>query len=101
MHLLVEFSAQEPGGKILGAEMVYEGGMDGKLIPIQDGDEIEFICDYYDYDGNYSRSFVLGDKIVIKDNLYLGDIELKDHNILASYEFKDVYQQAYYSSAVK
>ena len=90
--------------EVVGVLMDYREEVDvvaKTLTELSEGDEIEFICDYYDYDGNYSRSFVLGDKIVIKDNLYLGDIELKDHNILASYEFKDVYQQAYYSSAVK
>ena len=90
--------------EVVGVLMDYRDEVDvvaKTLTELSEGDEIEFICDYYDYDGNYNHSFVLGNKIVIKDELYLGDVDLKDYKTLASYEFKDIYQKAYYSSAVK
>jgi hypothetical protein len=90
--------------EVIGVLMDYREEVDvvaKTLTELSEGDEIEFICDYYDYDGNYTDSYVLGDKIVIKDDLYLGDVELKDYTTLASYEFKDMYQEAYYSSAVR
>ena len=72
-----------------------------QIVKLKAGDVIEFVCDYYDYDGNLDSTHVLGDKIVIKDDLYLGDSDLSGYNTLASYEFRDIYQQAYYSSAMK
>jgi hypothetical protein len=90
--------------EVIGILMDYREEVDvvaKTLTELSEGDEIEFVCDYYDYDGNYDSSHILGDKIVIKDDLYLGDVELKDYTLLASYEFKDIYQEAYYSSAIK
>ena len=90
--------------KVIGAYRDYKEDTDliGKnLISIKEGDEIEFVCDYYDYDGEYNGSYVLGDKVVVKDEIYLGDIDISDYELLSYYEFKDIYQQAYYSSVIR
>jgi len=89
---------------VIGVLMDYREEVDvvaKTLTELSEGDEIEFICDYYDYEGNFADSHVLGEKITVTDDIYLDDVELKDYKILASYEFKDIYQQAYYSSAIK
>ena len=89
---------------VIGVLMDYREEVDvvaKTLTELSEGDEIEFVCDYYDYNGNYNDSYILGDKIVIVDDLYLGDAPLDEYKILASYEFKDIYQEAYYSEAVK
>ena len=65
------------------------------------GDELEFICGYYDYDGNYLASYVLGDKFVVGDNTYIGDISIEDYNSLATYEIKDIYQQSYWTTPLR
>ncbi|MBP5280583.1 MAG: hypothetical protein J6Z03_08870 [Erysipelotrichaceae bacterium] len=70
-------------------------------VNLKAGDEIEFICDYFDYDGNFESTHVLGDKIIIKDQLYLGDVDISEYDTLASYEFKDIYQECYYSQALR
>ena len=90
--------------KVIGANYDYrdEADMVSKnLYEIKEGDEIEFVCDYYDYNGNYDDSYILGDKLIVKDEIYLGDMSLAEENALASYEFKDIYQQAYYSEAIR
>lgn len=90
--------------EVIGVLMDYREGVDvvaKTLYELNEGDEIEFVCDYYDYDGNYSDTYILGEKMVVVDDIYLGDTNLDEYNILASYEFKDIYQQAYYSSAIK
>lgn len=92
VHLLVEFTAQEPDGKILGAEKVYEDGMDGKLIQIEDGDVIDFICDYYDYEGNFQDRYLLNDdSLTVNGELVISDITLDNDRMLFGYCLGDIY----------
>ena len=88
------------GIKLIGATYDYKDEIDVKaknLYEIGAGDEIEFVCDFYDYDGNYTSSHVLGDKLTATDKLYFGDVNIADKKIVASYEIKDIYQQSYWT----
>lgn len=92
------------GINVVGATYDYKDVSDmvaKNLIQLDSGDEIEFVCDYYDYDGNYTSSHVLGDKLVVADKLYIGDVSVADRKIVASYEIKDIYQQSYWTMPMK
>ncbi len=72
------------------------------LSEFAEGDVIVPVCDYYDLDGNFMDGFELNNKLTVKDNVYLGDVELGDqYKTLISYEFTDIYGQKYYSSPVE
>ncbi len=71
------------------------------IATLNAGDELEFVCDYYDYDGNYNNTYKLGDKLIIQDKLYIGDVNISDNKPLACYEIKDIYQQSYYTELMK
>jgi hypothetical protein len=71
------------------------------LYELNENDEIEFVCDYYDYEGNYDSAYILGEKLIVKDKVYLGDMPLDDYKTLAQYEFVDIYQQSYWSEAIR
>ena len=71
------------------------------LVELNNGDVIKFICDYYDYDGNYSASHVLGNPLTYEGNLSFGDIDISSYKPLASYEIKDIYQQSYWTTPMK
>ena len=102
VNLITEID--DNGSRVIGACRDYREGV--KLVAkniteIKEGDEIQFVCDYYDYDGNLNNTFALGDKLVVKDDIYIADIDISEYNLLSSYEFVDIYQKAYYSSAVR
>ena len=67
----------------------------------KDYDEIVFVCDYYDYDGNFSDTHTLGEMLQVSDHLYLGDVDISGYDTLATYEFKDLYQQSYWSTPME
>lgn len=94
----------DEGIKVVGATFDYrqESAMVAKNIEgLSVGDEIDFVCDYYSYDGEFSSTYKLGKTLTIKDKLYLGDVEIKDNKYLAAYQIKDVYQQIYYTSIMQ
>ncbi|MBR4161900.1 MAG: hypothetical protein IKR11_00165, partial [Solobacterium sp.] len=91
VQILVEFSDENPEGIVLGAQNVYETGAVGKLAPIEDGSVIDFICDYYDYDGNFSNRFFLGDPMTVNGTLELSDIHLDVNRLIYGYCLTDIY----------
>ena len=82
--------------------------IDGTAVPadmeihgLEKGDVIQFVCDYYDYNGNYDSSWTLGDPLTVTGDFYLGDLDITDYKVLAVYEFTDIYQQTYWSAPIQ
>ena len=87
--------------EVIGVTYDYRDGVDvvaKTLTKLEEGDEITFVCDYYDYNGNFSDTHVLGDKLTIKDQLYLGDVNISDQKTLSLYEVIDIYNQSYWTT---
>lgn len=103
-ELLLAFDDAHPDGYVVGVKPIYtEGETDTvakALLELEDGDVIEFICDYYTYKGEYQDSYLLGDPITVKGELKLAYMELSDNdkkNAKPAYLFTDIYQQEYWS----
>ena len=70
------------------------------MLYLKDGDVLDFICDYYSYEGEYQDSYYLGDPVT-----YTSDIEIANFVIPAGcanmmYRFMDIYNQVYWSEAL-
>ena len=93
----------DQGIRIVGATYVYEDVdvVAKNIIELNVGDELEFICQYYDYDGNFDASYVLGEKFIVGENTYLGDVDISDNKVFACYELKDIYQQSYWTTPIR
>ena len=89
-------------GTITGAQTVYTDGESDTqakmMIGIGQGDRIQFLCEYYDYDGNYRDSYKLGDPFILESNyeIYNAPIRKKSQ---VTYCFTDIYQQRYWTPA--
>ena len=109
-HLIVEYSGEEEYGAIIGAEMVYDDlQTDGKMIPyindqtaltdeetvcLKATDTIDFVCEFYDMNGNFSDVYPIGSRITVGDGLEVTDITVKADQILFGYELQDIYDSA-------
>ena len=104
VELLVVFDAEHPSGYITGARPVYvEGETDTvakSLIEINDGDVIDFICDYYSYDGSYENSYLLGERMTVDGELQVSDVFIDYGTMLVTYRFTDLYQQHYWTETL-
>ena len=105
VELLLAFTDRNPDGAITGARFVYDDGTTDTLakntIALSPGDEIEFICRYYDYDGNYVDSFSLGEPIILDSpDVEIANIDIGNAKAKVTYVFTDMYQQQYWSPVV-
>ena len=63
---------------------------------------IEFLCDYYTYDGAYKDSYKFGDQLVYSGTLNVSDVLLPDASKAnAVYRFVDIYGQQYFSAVIE
>ena len=103
-ELLVLFDAANPRGTITGARRVYLDGETETVakseIALEDGDTLDFVCDYYRYDGSYENSYFLGEQMTVQGEPVLSNVSLGDNALSVCFRFTDLYQQHYWTPAL-
>ena len=104
VNLQVIFDDDNPYGAITGAYPLYGDGETDTvakgLVPIMVGDEIEFLCDYYGYDGSYESSCTLGTGFTVTDtDFVIENLYLDVSGVVASYRLTDIYGNHYWLAA--
>ena len=105
VELLLAFTDRYPDGIITGARYVYEEGQSDTVakntIALSAGDKLEFICRYYDYNGNYKDTYYLGEPLILdSSDIQIGNMDIGDAKTKVTYVFTDMYQQQYWSPVV-
>lgn len=104
-ELVLEFTHENPYGRVVGVRRVYTEGETNTIAKtmdtVQDGDVIDFVCDYYSYDGEYLDSYMFGEQLVVEGELEISDVYVEEEFANLTYLFTDIYHQKYWSSPVK
>ncbi len=103
-ELILAFDNDRPHGYVTGVRTVYHDGETGTVAKsqteLQPGDTLEFLCDYYGYDGTYQDSYLLGDPVTVgEEGLTVSDVPLEG-DTRATYRFTDLYGQSYWSAPI-
>lgn len=78
--------------EVLGARLLYDNNISAKgLVEIKDGDKIDFICDYYGYDGSFIDTYKIGDTLIVDGPLTIENVYL-DNNYVYAYAIEDIYK---------
>ena len=124
-ELLISFDA-EGNGSVTGARYVYPDGETdtvaksqtapgaevdfaappaeetGAVGQLKDGDVLDFVCDYYSYDGEYDNSYAFGRRITVNGALKVADQYLPaGAGVLMTYRITDLYQQHYWTLPIE
>ncbi len=103
--LIACFTDECPDGEILGAAPRYDeetetATVSRGLTELRDGDVIDFLCSYYDYDRNYQDDYYLGDPLTVSGALELSNMRMDNTGFIASYRLTDIYNNQYWTPAV-
>lgn len=103
-ELLLTFDNDTPYGYVSGVRAVYTEGETDTIAKsgaaLQPGDTLEFLCDYYSYDGGYLDSYLLGEPLTVPDTpLAISNVPLEG-TVQATYRFTDLYQQHYWTAVI-
>ena len=99
-ELILVFDDARPDGYIAGARDVYKNGetqtVAKNLTEVVKGDRIEFVCDYYSYDGVYQDSYLLGNVMTYDGKAVIGNLGIDSGRVSATYRLTDIYNQSYW-----
>ena len=103
-ELLLAFDDETPYGYVTGVRAVYGEGETETVAKsdsaLQEGDTLEFLCDYYSYDGTYQDSYLLGYPLTVSgEGLTISDVPLEGE-VRATYRFTDLYQQSWWTPSL-
>ncbi len=105
VNLILIFDNDNPYGYIAGAEPVYDEALtqtvSKAMLQLEDGDVIDFLCDYYRYDGTYADSYYLGEQYIVNGTPEISDVYIDADAANAVYRFTDIYQQQYWSPVME
>lgn len=100
VNLVVEWG-EDGSGTVEGAVRFYDNGMCMKgLLPVEDGDEIQFLCDYYTYDGEYDDAYYLGAPILYDSSMTIDYMPSGEGDYLLYYCLTDIYNNTCYTEPV-
>lgn len=89
---------------LLGAQTDYQASSDAVmkgLTPVQEGDELQFLCDYYGYDGAFRDSYRLGDPVAATAEPVVGYAPLGSAvRWSMCYRLTDTYAARYWTPAI-
>ena len=92
VDLIINFTQSDPYGIVLGAKSIYEesDSLSKGLIEINDGDKIEFIGNYYSYNGEFISEYRIGNPLIVDGQLELYNTRL-ENDYVYTYCFNDIY----------
>ena len=103
-ELVLEFTDANPYGSVVGVRRVYTEGETDTIAKtmetVVDGDVIDFICDYYSYEGEYLDSYMLGEQVIVDGELVISDVYVDESAANLTYMFTDIYHQNYWTTPV-
>ena len=103
-ELLLVFDDARPCGYIAGARSDYRDGetetIAKNVTELTEGDKIDFLCDYYGYDGAYKDSYQIGDVWTYHADALISNVTIDADAVNATYRFTDIYGQNYWTPAI-
>ena len=101
VNLIIVFDTDNPAGYIAGASTEYIEGetetIAKNMTELTAGDTLDFLCDYYTYDGVYDDSYMMGDRMTVTDDMQISDVYLPEGTYRLTYRLTDIYNRAYWT----
>lgn len=105
-NLILVFDSENENGYVAGVCYDYvEGETDTvakNLTELQDGDKIDFLCDFYDYSQKFQDKYHLGETMTLDgkmEDMHISNTSVGDGKVLITFKFTDIYGQEYWTPA--
>jgi hypothetical protein len=105
VDIIIVFDNQTPYGKVLGAQVIYDAETQTEtvakgLLDIAAGDKIDFLCDYYTYDGDYSDTYYLGEQYTATGTWEIENLSVGRNKYQMTYRLTDIYDNKYWTPSI-
>lgn len=105
VDIILVFDNQNPYGMVLGAQIKYDTSSQTEalakgLIDIKAGDKIDFLCDYYTYNGDYKDTYYLGNQYTATGNWKIENLSLGNRKYRMTYRITDIYNNKLWTPSI-
>ncbi len=105
VDIIVVFDNENPYGNVLGAQIKYDALLQTAtvakgLLDINAGDKIDFLCDYYTYEGEYTDSYFLGEQYTATGEWEIYNVDIGDMGYQMTYRITDIYGNQYWTPSI-
>ena len=104
IELLLVFDNENPYGVIAGYRSVYDETVTETVAKgvteLTPGDRLDFLCDYYSYDGDFQNSYYFGDPYEYTGEYEISNVYLDENDLQATYCFTDIYCQQHWTAPI-
>ena len=105
VDIIVVFDDQTPYGVILGAQIKYDTEAETEtvakgLLNIVAGDKIDFLCDYYTYEGEYNDTYFIGEQYTATGEWEIENLYIGNNNYQMTYRITDIYNNKYWTPSI-
>ena len=100
VNLILVFDQDRPHGYIAGTQADYRDGetetIAKVLTELTPGNRLEFLCDYYSYDGQFQDNYYLGEPMTVKEDMVISNVDVSGGKLRATYRITDIYNVHYW-----
>ena len=103
VNIIIAFTSDAPDGIVLGAQTDYKNltpTVTKGLIDIRKGDKIDFLCDYYSYNGEYLDSYMLGKQMTFSGEWEINNLPIGGEGFQMMYRITDQYGAQHWTPSV-
>lgn len=105
VDIIIVFDNENPKGKVIGAKLKYDTETQTETVPkglidIAAGDKIDYLCDYYTYDGQYSNTYYLGKQYTATGEWTIENLKISNSKYQMTYRLTDIYDNKYWTPSV-
>jgi len=104
VDIILVFDNENEKGVVAGARINYNGLTQAQakgLIQIKPGDVIDFLCDYYTYEGEYISSYYLGEQFIVPESgLTISNVSVGEAPCRVTYCLTDMYGNEMWTQAL-
>ncbi|MBO4457938.1 MAG: peptidase C11 [Butyrivibrio sp.] len=107
-NIILVFDSENEDGYVAGVTFDYVEGetetVAKNLTELNEGDKIDFTCDYYSYDKVFQDSYMLGEQYTVNgamSDMKISNVSVGDGTALETYCFTDIYGQEHWTEAIK
>lgn len=105
VDIIVSFDQDNPDGQVLGARKIYDAtdetsNLAKGLIDIEVGDQIDFLCDYYSYEGDFNDTYFLGDALIFDGDWQIENLAISNLEYRMTYKITDIYGNSYWTPVI-
>lgn len=103
--LIIVFDQEYPDGHIVGARADYKEGETDTIAKstteLSEGDVIDFVADYYTYDGQYNDSYRIGEQLIVGSQAPDVGYYTLSERLLITYKIVDHFGATYWMPALE